>query len=121
MKLVFRQSWASLACLVILGFGCGKEASPPPSNEPAAGVNPSVTQQAIPATVRPVVVSESGDMALVLASLTDAVRKYSVEKRRVPANLDEVISAGYVQGMPPAPAGKKFAINAKREVELVNQ
>lgn len=63
-----------------------------------------------------------GDPAAALASLTQALRKFSVEQRRVPSSLSEVVAAGYIKNMPPAPPGKKFAISPRRlEVVLVDQ
>jgi len=62
------------------------------------------------------------DPSAALATLTHALRKYSLENRRVPANLDELVRAGYVQTIPAAPPGKKFAIYPKRmEVVLVDE
>ena len=67
-------------------------------------------------------VASAMNESAALGELTQAVRKYAVENRRVPASLNEVISAGYVKAMPAAPAGKKFVLNPKRmEVVLVNQ
>jgi competence protein ComGC len=69
-----------------------------------------------------VVVAEGGDNAAVLASLTQALRKYSVEHRRVPKSFSEVIAAGYVNKLPPAPAGKQSGIDSKTvSVILVTQ
>lgn len=120
MKFDFQAGrWLALAWLAVAG--CGKEPVAETAATPAVAATPMTAQETVPAAVKPVVVNETGDMTLVLASLTDAVRKYSVEKRRVPADLNEVITAGYLQGVPPAPAGKKFAINSRREVELVNK
>jgi competence protein ComGC len=59
------------------------------------------------------VVPEGSDTTAVLNALTQAVRKYSFDRRRVPASFEEVISAGYVKSLPPAPPGKKYAINPK--------
>ncbi len=62
------------------------------------------------------------DPSAALVTLTQALRKYSLENRRVPASLNELVQAGYVHTMPTAPRGKKFAINPKRmEVVLVNE
>lgn len=62
------------------------------------------------------------DTSAALVTLTQALRKYSLENRRVPASLDELVRAGYVRTIPTAPRGKKFAINPKRvEVVLVNE
>jgi competence protein ComGC len=57
-----------------------------------------------------------------VVELTKQVRRYSFEKRRLPQNLDELVTAGYIKSVPPAPAGKKYAVAAdKAEVILVNQ
>lgn len=57
-----------------------------------------------------------------VTELTRQVRRYSFEKRRLPQNLDELVTAGYVKSLPTAPAGKKLAIDAGRaKVVLVNQ
>ncbi len=61
-------------------------------------------------------------MGPLLDQLTQVLRKYSVENRRVPKSLDEVVAAGYLKEMPPAPAGKKFTIEPKKlQVVLVDQ
>ena len=70
--------------------------------------------------VQPVTVPN--DATAALGVLTQAVRKFSAERRRVPENLDEVIRAGYIQNIPDPPAGKKFVLNPKRlEVTLANK
>ena len=57
-----------------------------------------------------------------LVELTKQVRRYAFEKRKLPENLEDLVSAGYVRSIPPAPAGKKYSIEAKRaEVILVDQ
>lgn len=57
-----------------------------------------------------------------LAELTQALRKYSFEKQRVPKNFGELIAAGYVKDPPPAPPGRKFAIDPKNvQVVLIKQ
>lgn len=62
------------------------------------------------------------DQAATLGALTQAVRKYSAEKQRVPGNLNELVAAGYLKSIPAAPPGKSFVINPKRvEVILVTQ
>lgn len=53
------------------------------------------------------------DMSAVLASLTQVLRKYSFERKQLPATVEEIVAAGYLSAMPPAPAGKKFAIDEK--------
>ena len=124
---------------LLLFCGCGKGGSSPgqtgaaPGNEqgtplvdssgsPAAAApdNPEKrAQTAQPAAaaqqqpVQPIVVPERSDPTETLAQLTQALRKFSMEQRRVPKSFSEVVAAGYVQGMPPAPPGKQFAIDPK--------
>lgn len=56
------------------------------------------------------------------AELTKQVRRYSLEKRKLPQSLADLVTAGYIQSVPPAPTGKKYAIDADRaQVILVDQ
>ena len=57
----------------------------------------------------------------LLKELTQAVRKFSVEQRRVPKNLEELVANGYLPGVPSAPAGKQFAIDKSLQVTLVKR
>ena len=62
------------------------------------------------------------ELAPVLSELTQALRKYSFEHRRLPKTFGEVIAAGYVKNMPQAPPGKKFEIDPKTvQVVLMKQ
>ena len=64
----------------------------------------------------------AADLAATLGNLTQALRKYSFEHQRLPKAFSEVVAAGYVKDMPQAPAGQKFAIDAKTvQVILVKQ
>jgi hypothetical protein len=57
-----------------------------------------------------------------LERLTQALRKFSFERKRVPKSFAEVTAAGYVSDMPQAPPGKAFSINAaSMRVVLVNK
>ena len=57
-----------------------------------------------------------------LDALTQALRRYSAEKRRLPSSLNEVVAAGYLKVLPPPPPGMRYAINPARvEVVLVKQ
>jgi competence protein ComGC len=57
-----------------------------------------------------------------IAELTKQVRRYSLEKRKLPEKMEDLVTAGYIKSVPPAPAGKKYAIDADRAlVVLVNQ
>jgi hypothetical protein len=104
-------------CLLFLGAvlacaGCGKSSQSPQTQSAGREAENNATS--------PAGAKEAASADAVLRQLTDAVRKYSVEKRRTPADLNEVIAAGYLPVAPQAPPGKKFAINARREVVLVN-
>jgi len=57
-----------------------------------------------------------------LIELTKQVRRYAFEKRKVPQNVEELVTAGYIQAVPKSPAGKKYAIDTKRvQAILVDQ
>lgn len=129
-----------LACsLPLLAFGCRKEtdATKPPSAsaldtgqssatnyEGRVGTSQSaaVTRESSQSTSPLPVAAGSSELSATLSALTQAVRKYSAEKQRLPLSLDEVLAAGYVKNMPNAPPGKKFVFNPKRvEVILIDQ
>jgi hypothetical protein len=56
----------------------------------------------------------------VLAEMTQAVRRYAAETKKVPATLEEIAAAGYLPQVPAAPAGHKFAIDRKLQVYLTD-
>ncbi|SRR6266536_2329295 len=127
--------------------GCGKKsasssASPNATGQPAQGQTTgdrSTAEQPRPAGSSEVenaappaagstasAVARSGasdaELAAALGELTQALRKYSFEQRRLPKSLSEVIAGGYVKSMPQAPPGRKFAIDEKSvQVVLVKQ
>jgi hypothetical protein len=117
----------SFRCLIVssalsLAFcGCGKKqpaAAPlppaPVSAEPVPVTPPSPTPPAAPA-----VIPATSSAEAALGTLSQAVRRYAAEKQRVPATLDEVAAAGYIQIVPQPPAGKRYVIDRKRmEVTL---
>ena len=66
--------------------------------------------------------ASDAELAAALGELTQALRKYSFEHRRVPKTFSKVVAAGYVKNMPQAPPGKKFEIDPKTvQVVLVKQ
>lgn len=127
-----------MACLVV---GCHKENPTPPSATPNAAENnipgstaeptaaapaanatpasaPATPPEYVPRPAAPLVVTTS-DPSAATAELTQALRKYSMENRRVPKTVEELISAGYVKALPTPPPGKKFVVDPKRvEVKL---
>ncbi len=89
--------------------------------ESAAGSRPTPTPQTSDA-VEPVVVPPDANLETTLAQLTQALRKFSMEHRRVPKSFGEIVAAGYVSGLPQPPRGKQFAVDVKHvQVVLVKQ
>ncbi len=106
-----------LAVSVILG-GCQKQESASESSAStaptASATDPSANSDAASPTP-----SDEARLAATLDELTQALRKFSAEKQRVPKKLDELVAAGYLGQIPPAPAGKKFVIEEKRVQVIV--
>ena len=116
------------SAIAVLPFGCGKRPETSVS-APASASGQSVaadgSEKAVPDPT-PTALARSGlsgaQLSAALAELTQALRKYSFEHRRLPKTFSEVIAAGYVNNMPPAPPGKKFEIDPKTvQVVLVKQ
>lgn len=87
------------AALSLLLLGCGQS----PSNPPPPSAAAAKTAEAPP----------EPDHAAALGEMTQALRKFSAEQRRVPASLNELVSGGYLKQLPSAPSGKTFAIDPK--------
>lgn len=47
-----------------------------------------------------------------LVELTKQVRRYSLEKRKLPQSVEDLVTAGYIHSVPPAPTGKKYVIDS---------
>ena len=117
---------ATVTSLLMVATGCGKK---PPAEQTAkpADVTAATTAAATPnpaPVLNAVVIPEAaaGDNSQVLGALTQALRKYAVENKRMPKTFSEIVSAGYVRNLPAPPSGKKFEIDAKTAcVVLVNQ
>jgi len=131
LKLVFT--------LLLMGFsvGCSKQpdastatsapgspAAPPTeasgaNSEPATAAGNSTAASPVPQRTADL---DAKQLAIVLDELTQAVRKYSFERQRLPKTFNEVVAAGYVKSVPPAPPGKRFEIDPKTvQVVLVKQ
>ena len=119
--------------VAVLFAGCGKNSAPALSDESAnpetGGVEAGegragVERDGSASDVGPAAGAQLKEVNLdaELERLTQALRKYSFERKRVPKSFAEVTAAGYVSDMPQAPPGKTFAINpATMRVVLVNQ
>ena len=116
-----------LAVVILFSVGCGKKAEttaslPPEINsapQPATADNSGIRNANAP-PVQPVTVAEGADPSATLAQLTQVLRRFSAEHRRVPKSLSELTDAGYLSALPPAPSAKQFAIDAKH-VQVVLQ
>ena len=108
--------------LIAPGTGCRKPAtaSDPSSSAQPAADNTAPTAEPQQATPQPppAAATDEAQIAAVLNELTQAVRKFGVEQRRVPKSLEEVAARGYLSSVPPAPAGKKFVIDKNLQVRL---
>jgi hypothetical protein len=112
----------ALGGLLCLAVSCGKKPGPDATarREAETSVRPVVST----APADPVVVpaTAAADSAVVLEALTQAVRRYAVERQVRPRSLAEVVAAGYVSNLPAAPAGRRFEIDQRTSrVVLVNQ
>jgi hypothetical protein len=102
-----------LLAFIMAWFGCGKKtaSTPPVAGEAAAASEGNSGAGA-------------GDQATLVATLNDltqTVRKYAAERQRAPKSLDELVTDGYLTGIPQAPAGKKFALGKNLQVVVISQ
>ena len=113
-----------MACLLTTLVGCGQQKSAPPTPvQPSADGavserEPSVARPEVDTAAR---AADEAQIAAVLNELTQAVRKCAVEQRRAPKNLEDLVANGYLSSVPPAPAGKKYAIDKNLKVYLANR
>jgi hypothetical protein len=98
-----------MACLLAALMGCGKQQASSSSSAAKPEVDAAATT------------ADEAQIAAVLNELTQAVRKCAVEQRRAPKNLEDLVANGYLGRVPPAPAGKKYAIGKNLQVYLANQ
>lgn len=112
-----------LACIPLLLTACSRDTGSSPAADAVQAIGPADPRTTSLAAPAPNAVAiPANDPAATLSALTQAVRKFAFEKRQAPATVEELATAGYVQAVPPAPAGKKFVIDKNRMVvELVNQ
>ena len=120
LKLVCGLSVCGLGLVI---SGCGD--NPSTTGATATAATPPAAQPQTPASqVKPVVIPESAasNPTATLDALTQALRKYAMERRGLPTSFSEMETTGYVRNVPPAPSGKQYAIDAKAcRVVLVNK
>lgn len=112
--------------LLFILAGCIKPSGAPPNataeppHPPAAetaAAGPAATAQSQATATQ----TSETELATALQELTQVVRKYAMEKRKAPKSLEELVTAGYLQQVPQAPAGKKFSIDRSLQVQLINR
>jgi hypothetical protein len=81
---------------------------------------PSDTAPA-PAPEPPPATPDETQVAADPGELTQLVRKFGAEQRRVPASLDELVAQGYLERVPDAPAGKRWVIDKRLQVYLTDK
>src|SRR2546421_12992256 len=113
-------------CFLAAAFwvGCSKQpaSSPSPSERKIdRAARPTDLPAAVARTEPSAEAPDDAQMAAILGELTQAVRKYSVERRSVPKTLEELVARGYLTRAPQAPAGKEFVINKELQVQLVKK
>jgi len=103
--------------LMTFAAGCSKEpaASSTPSDAPAiTNESQQVTSPASPSA------PSATDKAPDLNALTLSLHHWIMRNQRHPANFDEFAKGADIP-IPPAPAGKKYAISKSMSVILVDQ
>ena len=107
----------------LLATGCGKQSqTPAPTASTPQDINAS---QPAPATPAPAVNSEPAPAATAtnalpdLRTLNQALLGWIIQNRRHPANFEEFAASANIQ-IPPPPAGKKYILNSRGLISLVN-
>ena len=110
------MKFALLSLALAIAAGCGqKSATDAPTASPPA---PTITATANPVPATSSEPPQELDRTALLERLTQALRRYSAENQRVPKSLDELVTAGYLSELPPAPAGKKYAFDQQLRVSI---
>lgn len=106
-----RLALLALLAALLLAPGCRRKSAPAAVAEPPAPPLP-----AFPETAK----LDKEKVSLDLQDLQLAADAYAVARKAKPATLEQVIQAGFLPAMPPAPAGFKYALEtASGRVRLV--
>ncbi len=104
----------AVLCLVLGLTACNrpeKQAPVATSDAPAAPAAGTAAPTA-PSVADGPAIAEA-DVSAILEEMTQALRKFSFEKKRLPGSIDELVTAGYLGAKPTAPGGKRFTIDPK--------
>ena len=119
---------AGMVLVFMLTNGCNKHAAadapvPVPQNiSPDRPLSSPAPDAIRTPKVVAVSVAAEPDNSAMLDKLTQVLRRFSVEHRKVPQALSELVAAGYLTAIPAVPAGKQFSIDKKTlQVVLSNR
>ena len=135
----WQPSWphAGLHCVLFLGAfifvaGCGKgenagpstatTASPPATVESTPSPtesSPATTNSAADSPPAPAVTISENGSATVLQQLNRALVQFKFQHHRAPATFEDFAASANIQ-IPAPPAGKKYAINGRGVIVLVD-
>jgi hypothetical protein len=144
----FNRSWPLLVLAGLLIAGCARTEAPLTSQTPdknsgkvsvqslaeksAADSTPQAPSsgssqgaQSVTAApgIPPTDSKDEGDDGATMKPLEQVnamYRLFTIEKKRPPQSMNELVAPGYLQRLPPAPAGKKWQIDpAKKAVVLI--
>jgi hypothetical protein len=110
------KRWLLLFCFLI---GCGKSHKIDSEVQTDGVAPPASSSKEAPDNLQNKNDPDGTDA--MLKRLTQAVRRYGVEQQKAPANLEEVFARGYLKELPQPPNGKRFSIDKKLEVKLINR
>lgn len=123
------QPKAGVVCLALalaiplLATGCSKKNDTSATNVPAPPP-PDASTAAAPATPAPAATSTLSSNTATnalpdLRPLNQALLGWIIQNRRHPANFEEFAASANIQ-IPPPPAGKKYILNGRGLISLVN-
>jgi hypothetical protein len=104
MKHMTRYLWV-LAGIALASGGCSKEASAPTTGGMATQGTPIVVDT---------------NAGVDLAELSREVKRWMVANQKVPSSFEDFAAKSKV-AIPPAPAGKKYALSKEMRVVLVDR
>ena len=87
------------------------------SAAPSAAESPSTQPTPVVSTPAPAAITNSAGPDLV--ALNQALLDWRVQNQRVPANFAEFAASANIK-IPPPPPGKKYVINSRGLISLVN-
>lgn len=125
-----RARWKQILCAGLVGAaallaaGCRKSAQSPPPTPQTTNASQSVSPAA--SESQPAAMNSShaqtapkSNAAPDLRPLNSALLDWRMQHRRVPANFEEFAASANIK-IPPPPPGKKYIINGKGLISLVN-